>query len=461
MRVVRLQAENFKILKAVEIVPGEGPVIIGGANDQGKSSIMDAIWVALKGRGEADPVPIRDGEEECRIVLDIGEYIVQRKFTAKEGGTYTDSIKLLDDRGRIVPSPQAVLNDLLGAVGFDPFEFTKLKPEDQAAQLLQLVPLPIDLEQFADDDKRDYATRRDRNRDAEALEARIAALTEHEDLPDKPVDRDAILAKLSGAAETNGAIERERIAREGRAGTIEARKVSAGQLAGDIAEWERKIAAARTEIEELERGTAEREAELAALPPLDEPVNTEALRAALAAAEATNAKIESNARRAELVKQRAGLVAESAAFTAAMEGRETKRREALAKAKMPVEGLGFAVNERGKAVVTYKGLPFSQAGTAVQIRASTAIAMAANPDLRILRIKDGSLLDEATTKMIADMAEADDFQLWIEVVGEGAAGIIIEAGEVKGAKPAKGDGAPPAKKAAAKKPAGKDGEKLL
>ncbi|MFL6864073.1 MAG: AAA family ATPase [Allosphingosinicella sp.] len=462
MRVIHLEADNFKILRAVRITPGEGPVVIGGDNDQGKTSVMDAIWVALKGRAMAPPVPIRAGEEECVIRLDIGEYRVQRKFTAKEGAPngYTDSVKVVDDRDRVVQKPQQVLDSLLGAVGFDPFEFTKIKPEDQARQLLELVPLPIDLEEFAEEDRRDYATRRDRNRDAEALAARIAAIPLHEDAPQEPVDSSALLERLTNAADTNGAIERGRARREEDERSNQRREVNASEARSRAAVLRHDAARLIEQAEERERVAAEideavkaERERLAALPALPAPVDTAAIRAELDAAEETNQKIESNRRRAELAAEHSRLVNEADAFTKAMEDRERQRREALQKAKMPVEGLGFTINDRGKAVVTYNDLPFSQSGKAVQIRASTAIAMAANPDLRILRITDGSLLDDKSLAIIAEMARDEDFQLWVEVVGEGKGGVIIENGEVKQAGGTGGDGA------AAGHPGRKPGEK--
>ena len=86
MHIVRLECENFKILRAVEITTDGNIVTIGGDNGQGKSSVLDAIWVALKGRGVAPPIPIRKGEEQCRIRVDLGELVISRTFTAKEGG---------------------------------------------------------------------------------------------------------------------------------------------------------------------------------------------------------------------------------------------------------------------------------------------------------------------------------------------------------------------------------------
>ena len=49
MKIVSLEAENYKRLKAVEITPDGNMVVIGGRNAQGKSSVLDAIWAALGG----------------------------------------------------------------------------------------------------------------------------------------------------------------------------------------------------------------------------------------------------------------------------------------------------------------------------------------------------------------------------------------------------------------------------
>jgi hypothetical protein len=58
--------------------------------------------------------------------------------------------------------------------------------------------------------------------------------------------------------------------------------------------------------------------------------------------------------------------------------------------------------------------------------------MALNPTLRIIRISDGSLLDDKSMSIIREMAKAKDYQIWIEVVGD-RVGIQIEDGVVKGA----------------------------
>lgn len=446
MRIIGLEVENFKVLRAVQIEPAAHLVTVGGKNGQGKSSVLDAIWVALAGKAKSPAKPIREGEEQCRIVLILGngqepELIVTRTFNAKEGGRFTDTIKVESGDGRQrYNSPQAMLDELLGAIGFDPLEFIQKKPDDQAQMLLGLVPLPIDLDALAREDTADYDNRRDINRDAASLDAQVKAIVVPDDLPEDAPDRAALTTKLAEASDHNIGIERERNARVQERQAISARvqaaesergnaidlRERAEQLMRDAAAADERAAAIDTEIEK-------REAAAAALPDLAEPIDTEAVRRQLQEADAVLAGLDAKARKAALIKQLDAKLAESESLTKAMADREAKRRDVLAKARMPIEGLGFAINEKGKPVVLMGGQPFDQASSAEQIRASTAIAMAANPELRVLRIKDGSLLDDDAMAQIASMAEDEDFQLWVERVGDGGVGIVMEAGAVKGA----------------------------
>ena len=100
---------------------------------------------------------------------------------------------------------------------------------------------------------------------------------------------------------------------------------------------------------------------------------------------------------------------------------------ALRLAKMPIEGL--SVNDTG---VIYNDIPFSQLSSSEQLIVSLCIAMALNPKLRVIRITDGSLLDEASMSIIKKYAKAEKYQIWVEKVdGSGTVGFYIEEGEVK------------------------------
>ena len=78
------------------------------------------------------------------------------------------------------------------------------------------------------------------------------------------------------------------------------------------------------------------------------------------------------------------------------------------------------------------GHPLNQASGAEQLRAGVAIAMALNPKLRVIRVRDGNSLDSGGMRLLAEMAEEHGYQVWIERVDEsGTVGFVIEDGEVK------------------------------
>jgi hypothetical protein len=82
------------------------------------------------------------------------------------------------------------------------------------------------------------------------------------------------------------------------------------------------------------------------------------------------------------------------------------------------------------------GHPFVQASDAEQLRASIAIAISMNPQIRVIRVRDGSLLDEDSIKLVAELAEANDCQVWLERVdSSGKIGFVLEDGHVKEAAP--------------------------
>ena len=97
-------------------------------------------------------------------------------------------------------------------------------------------------------------------------------------------------------------------------------------------------------------------------------------------------------------------------LTEAMEDRKRVAAEAVEKAALPIPGLSLANGQ-----VSLDGVPFGQASDAEQLRASCAIAMRDNAKLRVLRVRDGSLLDDDSMQLLARDGKCDaDFQIWVE-----------------------------------------------
>ena len=117
-------------------------------------------------------------------------------------------------------------------------------------------------------------------------------------------------------------------------------------------------------------------------------------------------------------------------------GREAARRPLLDRLTAGAAFVGDSYlhgdSNEGQARVLVDGLPFAQAAASRKIRVSVALAMALNPKIRVIRIMDGSLLDEDAMKTVYEMAVERDFQVWLETVDSGAPGaIVIEDGHIK------------------------------
>lgn len=430
MKIIQLVAENVKKLRAVDITPAGNLVQITGRNGSGKSSVLDSIHWALAGTREMQAQPIRQGETSAVIKLELGneavELLVTRKITEK-GSTLT----VESNDGARFPAPQAMIDKILGALAFDPLAFVRQKPKEQFDTLRSLVNVDIDFEVFDGMQRGDFERRTALNRDAKNARAQLDAVPKPAagEVPAK-LDTAALVDRIAEAGKHNADIQRTQEARAAKQGRAETLAGFALSYRADAERLRKEAAAADANAAANEKEEAKLLEELAAAAPLPDPIDPAALRKQLAEAEAANRAAEQEqalrARRATLTKQAEQLEAEAAKCSHRIENRERQKNEAIAAAEMPVPGIGF-----GESVVLLNGLPFDQASSAEQLRASAAIAMAANPKLRVLRIKDGSLLDDAGLKLLEELAAAKDYQIWIERVDtSGAVGFVMEEGEV-------------------------------
>ena len=379
-KIVKLQAENFKRLKAVEIEPDGTTVVIRGRNAQGKSSVLDAIMAALAGKkGSKELVrPIRDGESKARVELDLGDLVVERKWT-QGGSSVTVSPKGGNAR---LNSPQKVLDELIGALSFDPLAFAEADPKSQVATLIDLIGRER-FDALAEERRAAYDNRTEVNRDAKSLRAQRDAIG-----PVEPVD-----------------------------------KVDVGALVDELGLARRK-AALGSEWQRLMDRVLEIEAEGMALPATRAAENLVRL---LDDAEQINEAARRHEQARELDDRLTTVLSVAEKHTALIESVDQQRAELIAKADLPVEGLTF--DDDG---VVYNGVPFVQASAAERLKVSVAMAMALNPDLRVICIRDASLLDDDSKRALVDMATEHDYQIWYEVVGKGdGVGVVIEDGEVE------------------------------
>lgn len=412
MKIVSLAAENFKRLIAVEITPTGNMVQITGKNGAGKTSVLDALWVTLAGAGVAQPVPIRTGETNARIRLDLGEIIVTRTFRKTEGGAATTAITVENADGARFPSPQRMLDDLLGSLSFDPLAFARMAPKDQFNELRRFVP-DVDFDALDTKNRLDYAERMTVNRRWKEVEARAAAITVPlNDLPGL-LDEAALVDELQRAGEQNAALDAQEHERRYAVETVNRLRAEAGSL--------------RARAAKLTEEAYEVEGQVAKFPADVPHIDVEGIRARIEKAHEAAGNRAKLAERERLRAEADDLEAQSAALTLAMENREEAKQAAVAAAKMPVPGLGLA-----DGAVTLDGVPFEQASDAEKLKVSVALAMASNPKLRVVRVRDGSLLDADSLRVLGETADTFDMQVWVEKVSDGErVGFVIEDGRLK------------------------------
>ena len=398
VKIIKLQAENFKRLKAVEVTPDGFVQIVGGNNSQGKSSLLDAIFLALGGGKAAKTVatPIRHGEDHASVAIDFGDFTV-----LKEWKNDKTTLKIESKDGAKYSNAQTFLDQKLGAIAFDPLIFTRMDTKEQKAELLKLVKLDINLEANAIARQKAYESRTDTNRQVKDLKAQLEGLGKLEDAPAEIVTSQEILLEIEKQYQIKDKWNSNR----------------------------ERLENADEKILLLQQQLKAAEAERAIL--LDNPVEVPdlqlitSLQGRLSEVESINDKVRKNTQIRELTEKIAYGESVSANWDAEIATLDKAKTDALAQASFPVAGLSF--DESG---VLFNGLPLSDASDSEKIRVAIGIAMALNSEIRIIRIADGSLLDSNTLALISEMAKDKDYQLWIETVGDNGVGIIIEDGEV-------------------------------
>jgi hypothetical protein len=371
MKILQLQSENFKRISVVNITPDGNLVEITGKNGQGKSSVLESIWVALGGAKHIQSVPIRKGAKEARIRLNLGDINVTRTFREGADGGYTTKIVVETAEGFRATKPQEILDDLFGSLTFDPLAFTRMKPKDQFDELRQFVP-DIDFEGVERDNKKDFERRTDLNRQAKQSRAAADLIVVPLNLPVHELDISDMLDRFERAGKANSEIELRTERRRNTQQRVDQLRLDATQIVATVgdrqaeiskkaaekcADFDRRVQALQEQIRVLleqsvavtqkcdedvaavatratEAATAKtREADELTLKleeagPLPEPVDLAALRAEIEEARSTNALIARRDTRTAHLVQADDAEAAAKDLTATMEARTAAKGDA-------------------------------------------------------------------------------------------------------------------------------------
>ena len=422
-----LQIENVKRIKALKITPAGSVVKITGRNDQGKSSILDSIDYAFCGK--VCDQPIREGQARGRIFLELSEELKSVFTVEKIFRPSGSELIVRNAEGVSQKSPQGLLDELYNRVMFDPLSFVRMKPMEQVETLRKLAGL--DFTQINADRQRAYDERTVKGRELEAAKKRLEAFPFDPTAPKEAVSSAGLAEQLAKCQLVNQGNSDKRKAQTKRGEQVTRLTGDVGRLETDISNLEKMLADKKALIEtrrkELEQAKADHTAGEKELTKLDDLKETD-IRLAITRIEEDNAKLAANQRHLAARTELDDCEKAVKDFTKAIEEFDQTKRDMIEFASFPMDGLSFD-EERG---VLLNGIPFAQGSSAKQLQAAVSIGLALNPQIRVIIIRDGSLLDGDSKKALSEMAEKNSAQLWEEIVDDkGPNCIVIEDGEIQ------------------------------
>lgn len=433
-KIVGLKINNVLKIKLVELSPTGDFITIGGDNANGKTSLLNGICMALEGSGATSDQPIRTGNTTGSIHLELskgaqyklGDLIIDVTFDAAKGRKMTVKTR----EGAPIKSPQEVLNSLYNHIALEPLAWMTMDAPKQSETLRKLAGL--DFTKLDSDRAAKYTQRTEVNRQVDQKKARLVGMPHHAGAPDAEVSAKTLMEELREIQKVNQSHATNR--------------AGMAVLDANVATEVKAVTATKTRIKEIEKQLQDACALLieqetkhakaldlkyAAQAKIDALVDQDetGVNARIEANDTQNQKVRENKARTDLENEISPLAKQSQDLTTDIDALDAEKSRQLSEAKFPLPGLSFSGD-----TVTLNGVPFSQASGAESIVASAAIGMAMNPKLRVILIRNASLIGPSRMKALSDWAEKEKVQVFCEVVtaGENAseASVVLSDGEV-------------------------------
>lgn len=451
LTITRIEAKNLLRFVDFSVSPGK-MTKFSGSNNEGKTSALRLAEIAM--RGSTNPHVIHQGAEKGEVVVEFSdETKLRRSFTGAN-----QYVKLTDEKGRVIPSPQKYLDNLLGEYRehqFNPIGWLDLPAKEQIRLLLNAIHVSVTpeeiaaaigfeaplvdfsrhgLEVLAEVREHFAAERKAENVTVERLRSEAATMRAK-----LPAEKPAVTAEMRDAARTRTAEARNaraKIDALALAATEHAKAVARidsaiGRESADRDRLAHKVAELQAEIEKIEaqreqialRMTAlgrDKEELSSSTPPT--PEERDAAASLVSEAEAVERSL-SDLDRVAAEFDRAGNLESDAtthAITAAALDAAVKTlsnempRLLMAKAQLPVDSLSID-GER----ILIDGTDLQYQSTSKQIEISLAIARALNPKLRVICVDGWESLDMERQAAFVAAAAGDGYQYLVSQVTSG------------------------------------------
>lgn len=400
MKISKLEIENVKRVKAVSLEPTQnGLTVIGGKNNQGKTSVLDSIAWALGGDKFKPTSARREGSvvpPYLHVEMDNG-LVVERRGE-------NSALKVIDPAGR--KGGQQLLNEFVETFAIDLPRFMEQTSKEKANTLLRIIGVEDQLKKLDYDEATTFNRRRELGRIALQKQKYADELPLYPDVPKEPISASELILRQQEILAKNG--ENQRLRNE-YANMVKRHDELLEKLRAIQAEFDdltAKIAISTKTTEEL----------------VDE--NTEEIRESLLHIEQINAKVRANGER-----ERAEIEAEQykkdyETLTGELDKIRDSRSKLLDGADLPLPGLSVADGE-----LTYNGVKWDCMSGSDQLKTATAIVRRLNPKCGFVLLDKLEQMDIDTLKEFGEWLESEGLQAIATRVSTGdECSIIIEDG---------------------------------
>lgn len=422
IKINKLEIENVKRIKAVKIEPtANGLTIVGGNNNQGKTSVLDSIAWALGGEKYRPSQAQRDGSTippTLHIVMSNG-LVVERKGK-------NSSLKVTDPTGN--KAGQQLLNEFVEQLALDLPKFMESSGKEKAQTLLKIIGVGDQLEVLNKKEKELYNNRLAIGQIADRKKKFADEQPYYPDAPKEMISPSELIRQQQEILARNGENQRKRE----RLNEITMNK---HRVFDDIGRLDEQIATLQKQKEQLteEYNQAVRDEETAQKTVLElQDESTAELEASLANIEEINRKVRANMDKDKAEDDALDYKNQYNALTAEIDKTRQAKTDLLQSAELPLPELSVKDGE-----LIYKGQQWDNMSGSDRLKVSTAIVRKLNP-------KCGFVLLDKLEQM--DLNTLQEFGRWLEQEGlqaiatrvstGGECSIIIEDGYVKEPDPA-------------------------
>lgn len=420
LKINKLEIENVKRIKAVKIEPTlNGLTIVGGKNNQGKTSVLDSISWALGGEKYRPSQAQRDGSvlpPNLHIVMNNG-LVVERK------GKNSD-LKVIDPDGK--KAGQQLLNEFVEQLAIDLPKFMESSSKDKANTLLQIIGVGDKLYELEKQEQEVYNKRLAIGQIADQKKKFAKEMTYYPDAPKEPISAGDLIKQQQDILARNGENQRKRQ----KLSQLEIQKT---QIMTQIAQTQREIELLKNTLngQTIQYNKILSDIEIAQKSALDlQDESTEALEKNINDIDAVNRKVRANLDKDKAEEDALEYDNQYKTFTTQIDTIRQSKIDLLKGAPLPLPGLSVVDGE-----LVYMEKKWDNMSGSDQLKVSTAIVRKLNPKCGFVLLDKLEQMDLDTLKEFGEWLEAEGLQAIATRVSTGdECSILIEDGYVVGAE---------------------------